>query len=174
MAEGKDLNVAKWRQNIAIIFVVIIAMIFIIRLMTMQIVEGESYRSYLTEGYSVTKTIEASRGDIVDRYGRPFATNRVRYDITFDKNNIVKNSENSVILELIAILEENGEEWIDNLPLSKEAPFVYEGTENAGARLRKHLGLADFASANDVVFRLKEKYGLEEMSDEDFLKLFKK
>ncbi|MBE6893247.1 MAG: hypothetical protein E7482_04470 [Ruminococcaceae bacterium] len=171
MADNKELNVSKTRQNIAIILVIIVASIFIIRLMTMQIVEGESYRSYLTEGYSVTKTIEASRGDIVDRYGRSLAGNRVRYDITFDKNNIVKDSENSVILELISILEENGEEWIDNLPLSKTAPFEYSGTESAQAKLRKHLDLADFASAEDVVFRLKEKYKLEEMSDEEFRKV---
>ncbi|MBQ5327878.1 MAG: hypothetical protein J6J15_01685 [Oscillospiraceae bacterium] len=171
MAENKELNVSKTRQAIAVTVVILVALIFIIRLMTMQIVEGESYRSYLTEGYSVTKTIEAGRGDIVDRYGRPLATNVVCYDITFDKNNIVKDSENSVILELISILEENGEEWIDNLPISKEAPFEYTGTETARTRLRKHLDLAEFASAEDVVFRLKEKYGLEEMSDEDFRKV---
>ena len=171
MAENKELNVSKTRQAIAVTVVILVALIFIIRLMTMQIVEGESYRSYLTEGYSVTKTIEAGRGDIVDRYGRPLATNVVCYDITFDKNNIVKDSENSVILELISILEKNGEEWIDNLPISKEAPFEYAGTETARTRLRKHLDLAEFASAEDVVFRLKEKYGLEEMSDEDFRKV---
>ena len=171
MAENKELNVSKTRQAIAVTVVILVALIFIIRLMTMQIVEGESYRSYLTEGYSVTKTIEAGRGDIVDRYGRPLATNVVCYDITFDKNNIVKDSENSVILELISILEKNGEEWIDNLPISKEAPFEYTGTETARTRLRKHLDLAEFASAEDVVFRLKEKYGLEEMSDEDFRKV---
>jgi penicillin-binding protein 2 len=171
LADNKDLNVAKWRQNLVVLFAILVALIFFIRLMTMQIVEGESYRSYLTEGYSVTKTIEAARGDIVDRYGRSLAENRVRYDITFDKNNIVKDSENSVILELVTILEENGEEWIDNLPLSKTAPFEYEGTEKARTKLRKHLGLAEFASPEDVVFRLKEKYGLEEMSDEDFRKI---
>ena len=113
MADNKELNVAKWRQNLVVLFAVLIALIFIIRLMTMQIVEGESYRSYLTEGYSVTKIIEAARGGIVDRYGRPLADNRVSYDITFDKNNVVKDSENSVILELISILEENGEEWFE-------------------------------------------------------------
>ena len=100
MAEGKDLNVAKWRQNLVVLFSVLVASVFIIRLMTMQIVEGESYRSYLTEGYSVTKTIEASRGDIVDRYGRSFATNRVSYDITFDKNNIVKDSVHFKIVRM--------------------------------------------------------------------------
>ena len=153
-------------------FLVIIASILIlVRLMAMQIVDGESYQSYLSEGYSVIKTIEASRGDIVDRYGRSLAGNRVRYDITFDKNNVVNENQNSVILELITILENNGEEWIDNLPLSESAPFEYTGSDAACSRLRKHLGLADFASASDVVYRLREKYGLEDMSDEKFRKV---
>lgn len=167
----KNENIPKHRQTIFIVLVILAAALILIRLMTMQIVEGESYRSYLTEGYSVTKTIEASRGSIYDRYGRPLAANRVRYDITVDKNNVVKDSENSIILELISILEKNGEEWIDNLPLSKEAPFVYTGTETAQKRLRSTLDLADFASADDVVFRLKERYDLEGMSDEDFRKV---
>lgn len=171
MAESKELNVPKSRQTTVIVLIALVALAIIIRLMTMQIVDGESYRSYLTEGYSVTKTIEASRGDIVDRYGRSLASSRVCYDITFDKNNVVKGNENSVILELIAILEENDEEWIDNLPLTDSAPFKYTGSESAQAKLRKHLGLADFASADDVVYRLKEKYGLEEMSDENFRKV---
>ena len=153
------------------LLVIIVAAIILIRLMTMQIVEGESYREYLTEGYSVIKTIEAGRGDIVDRNGRSLSMNRVCYDITFDKNNVVRESENSVILELISILEENGEEWIDNLPITKEAPFEYSGSETARARLRKHLSLADFASVEDVIYRLKERYGLEDMSDEDFRKV---
>lgn len=167
----KNLNITKDRQTVFIVLVIIAALIILVRLMTMQIVEGESYRSYLTEGYSVTKTIEASRGGIYDRYGRPLADNRVRYDVTFDKNNVVKDSENELILELISILEKNGEEWIDNLPLSDSAPFFYTGTETAQKRLRNTLDLADFASAADVVFRLKERYGLEGMSDEDFRKV---
>lgn len=171
LAEDKNQNISKSRQVIITLLVVLAAVIILLRLMTMQIVEGESYRSYLTEGYSVIKTIPASRGSIVDRNGRSLAVNRVCYDITFDKNNVVKDSENSVILELISILEENGEEWIDNLPITTEAPFEYSGTETAQARLRKHLDLADFASVDDVVYRLKERYGLEDMSDEDFRKV---
>ncbi|MBR5310320.1 MAG: hypothetical protein IKU42_04280 [Oscillospiraceae bacterium] len=170
MAE-KNENVQKHRQNIFIVLVLVVALGILIRLMTMQIVEGESYRSYLTEGYSVTKTITASRGNIYDRYGRPLAVNEVSYDITFDKNNVIKDSENALILDLISILEENGEEWIDNLPLSDTAPFKYTGTETAQKHLRNTLGLAEFASADDVVFRLKERYDLEEMSDEEFRKI---
>lgn len=171
MAENKEGNIPRSRHIIFICAVILIALIILIRLMVMQIIEGESYRSYLKEGYSVTKTIEASRGDIVDISGRPLAVNRVCYDINFDKNNVVKGSENAVILELISILEDNGEEWIDNLPLTKSAPFSYEGSENACTKLRKHLDIAEFASADDVVYRLKEKYDLEGLNDEDFRKV---
>ena len=169
--DEKNDSIKSWRQFVIIGLVLLSVFGIMIRLMTMQIVNGESYQSYLTEGYSVTKTIEAARGDIVDRYGRSLAGNRVCYDISIDKNNVVAGTENSVILELIAILEKNGEKWIDNLPLSDEAPFEYAGTEKARARLRKTLGLADFASAEDVVYRLKERYDLEELSDEDFRKV---
>ncbi len=169
MAEKE--NIPRSRHIISICLVVLVALIILVRLMTMQIVEGESYRSYLTEGYSVIKTIEAARGSILDSSGRPLAVNRVCYDITFDKNNMVKDSENSVILELTAVLEENGEEWIDNLPITKEEPFQYTGSETAQQRLRKHLDLADFASVEDVIFRLKERYKLENVDGEEFRKI---
>ena len=139
--------------------------------MTMQIVEGESYQSYLKEGYSVTKTIEAARGEIVDTNGRSLATNRVCYNITFDKNNIVPGTENTVILDLIAVLEENGESWIDRLPISQTAPWEFSGSDTAKSRLLKKLNLADFASIDDVVYHLKERYDLTEATDEEFRKV---
>lgn len=171
MADENQTNIKRWRGIVFVVLVLLAVGAIMIRLMTMQIVNGEAYQSLITEGYSVTKTIEAARGDIVDRYGRSLATNRVCYDITLDKNNIVTGSENTVILELIGILEDNDEGWNDNLPISNEAPWTYTGTETAQARLRKTLDLADFASVDDVVYRLKERYGLEDMSDENFRKV---
>lgn len=168
MENEKNGNTIKWRHAVLIVIVLVVIFGVMVRLMTLQIVSGEEYQSLLSEGYSVNKKIEAARGDIVDRYGRSLAVNRVCYDITFDKNNIVKNSENSVILELIGILEENGEDWIDSLPISEQAPWEYTGSETAQSRLRKRLDLAEFATVEDVVFRLKERYGLEDMSDSDF------
>ena len=127
MENEKNGNIIKWRHAVLIVIVLVVIFGVMVRLMTLQIVSGEEYQSLLSEGYSVNKKIEAARGDIVDRYGRSLAVNRVCYDITFDKNNIVKNSENSVILELIGILEENGEDWIDSLPISEQAPWEYTG-----------------------------------------------
>ena len=171
MANNENSSINK-NRHIVLIMLICVAFIFaMLRLMTMQIGENEKYVELVNQGYSVTKTIEASRGDITDCYGRLLATNRVCYDITFDKNNIEKGKENSVILELIAILEENNEDWIDNLPISKTAPWKYEGSETAQKRLKKTLDLADFASADDAVYRLKERYSLEDMSDDEFRKI---
>ena len=85
MENEKNGNIINWRHAVLIIFVLLMAFIIMVRLMTMQIVDGESYQSLITEGYSVIKTIEAARGDVVDRYGRSLAVNRVCYDIVFDK-----------------------------------------------------------------------------------------
>lgn len=145
-----------------------ISMVFHIRT---QIVNGESFQTYLTEGYSVVKTIEAARGDIVDRYGRLLATNQVVYDITFDKNNIPSESENDLILELIDIMEQNGEEWIDTLPISATSPWKFVGTERRKEKLLNTLDLAPFATADDVVYQLKKSYDIDNMSDVDFRKV---
>ncbi len=171
MANEQNKNAKEYRHFILVGFILIAVFAIMIRLMTIQIVEGESYQSYLSQGYSVTKTIEAARGDIVDRYGRSFATNRVCYNVVIDKNGIITGSENSVIMKLIDVLEDTNEEWIDTLPISESAPWRYTGSETAQSRLRKTLGVAEFASAEDIIFRLKERYDLEKYNDTDFRKI---
>ena len=171
MENGKGENTERWRHIILVVLIVLALFAILVRLMTMQIVDAESYQSYLKEGYSVTRTIEAARGEIVDQFGRSLATNRVCYNVTFDKNNIVPGTENSVILELISILSENGESWIDRLPISDSAPWKFTGSDTANARLRTKLGLADFASIDDVVYHLRERYDLQDASDEEFRKI---
>ncbi len=146
---------------------------YLLRLMSMQIVQGEAYQELVDEGYTTTQTISAARGEIVDRYGRALATNRVSLDITFDRASMPKGQENDIILRLFNILEAADEEWNDTLPLTEEAPFIFvEGRDASVAALKKQLdNLASFATAEDVVYWLKERYDLQSYSDEDFRKL---
>lgn len=166
----KNEGYLKYRHITFIVILSLSLFLVMTRLMTMQIINGDTYDDYLDEGYSVIKTIEAARGDIVDRSGLLLATNRVVYDITIDKNKLDVENQNRVILNLISVMEENGEEWIDNLPISKTTPWKYEKSESAQSRLRSRLNLAEFASVEDVVYRLKERYDLEDLSDEEFRK----
>lgn len=81
-----------------------------------------------------------------------------------------KGTTNEVLLRLIRIMESADEDWIDNLPLTAEAPFRFkpgEAYETEIARLKNALGVAQYATADDVVYRLKEKYGLFEHGDKD-------
>lgn len=143
------------------------------RLMRMQIVEGASYAARADTVYTKEQTVQAARGEIVDRYGRPLAMNTRGLDVLIDKAFIVRGSENDVIARLIDILSEQGEEWTDNLPVTQEAPFEFKpGYESEVASLKKLLNVGEYATVDDVIFRLKERYGLLEMSDEEARPIF--
>jgi penicillin-binding protein 2 len=140
-----------------------------IRLMSMQIVNGEAYQELIDQGYSTTYPVTAARGEIVDRYGRTLAANRVSHNITFDKNTMPEDETNSIILQLCSILSGAGEKWNDSLPLSGTAPFSFTGSDSSVSRLKKMLDqLPEFATADDAVYWLRERYDLQEYSDADF------
>ena len=99
--------------------VALILFAFVYQLVFIQITQGEAYKRKVTQGYTRTQTVTAARGEIVDRYGRPFATNRISLDIILDQAYLPAGQENQVIYELIQLLESLGQGWTDNLPVSE-------------------------------------------------------
>ncbi|WP_191397309.1 penicillin-binding transpeptidase domain-containing protein [Flavonifractor sp. An306] len=92
----------------------------------LQIVKGEDYRAASTVKIANVETVEAARGEIVDRYGRTLVSNRATYEITLNTSIMGKEAErNAILLELIHICQENDIVWTDTLPISKDAPFTY-------------------------------------------------
>ncbi len=142
--------------------------LFIFRLIQVQIVDGADYLEKQQAGSSKTQVIKAARGEIVDRNGKPFSRNNVSYDLVFDRALAPRDSENKNIHTLIKILRYTGEKWIDNLPLEiKAGKAVFSGDENDIAKLRKHLDTNIYTSAEDVFYWLKERYDLQEYSAAD-------
>ncbi len=139
--------------------VALVLLIFIYQLVFIQITQGEDYKRKVTQGYTRTQTVVAARGEIVDRYGRPFATNRVSLDIILDQAYLPVGQENQVILELIGLMEEMGQEWIDNLPISEpeiaaDGSVHYsflEGMDSQVEKLKEALALAPYATADDCM-----------------------
>lgn len=133
---------------------------FIYRLMLLQIAQGEDYAAQATKGYTATQTIPAARGEIVDRYGRPFTTNRIGFDIILDRAFLPTATQNQVIEDLTLLMDDIGQGWIDNLPISNDAPFVFlPDKEVEVERLKRHLGVAEYASAEECFSWLSERYG---------------
>lgn len=142
-------------------------LLFVYNLMLLQISEGESYRMQATKGYTATQSITAARGEIVDRYGRPFTTNRIGFDIIFDKAFFPDTGENEVILSLMELMDGLGQSWTDNLPIGSGLPFAFsEGQETEIARLKAFLKVAEYASAEECMSWLAERYDLGSYSAE--------
>ena len=62
-----------------------VCLIFGLVLIEIQIVHGQSYSELATKGAARSQSIQAARGEITDRYGRPLVQNKVGYNITLDR-----------------------------------------------------------------------------------------
>lgn len=92
----------------------------------LQIVKGDEYRAASTVKIANVETVEAARGEIVDRYGRSLVGNRATYEITLNTSVMGEEAErNAILLELIHICQDTGITWTDTLPISEDAPFTY-------------------------------------------------
>lgn len=149
-----------------------VTLVFILRFMDMQIVNGKMYDALVNRGVNKTQVVEAARGEILDRNGQILATNQVSYNIVIEKAFFPTGQENETILRLIEITSEQNVPWIDNLPITETAPFKFkEGMDAAVARLKKFVGVNEYASAESVMHWLTEMYGLEDYAPEDLRKI---
>ena len=158
----------KFRSVSLAILLLGVFVLYGIRLMELQVVEGEYYKSQTLSTTQRTQVVKAARGEMVDRYGNSLAINRSGFDIVFNKAFIPSGNENETISKLIQIFQETGAEWIDNLPLSGEAPYSFlEGRENSIAKLKSFLEVAEYSDEEIVLHWLIEKYKLQEYSEQE-------
>ncbi len=156
---------------------VVIALIFTgysVRLFQIQIVDGDEYADLASRNSSVEVPIAASRGEILDRYMRPMAVNRTSFSVVFDYAFFPRGSgeeeqrqQNAIILSLTELLSSADEEWSDSLPISEEAPYRFaEGRENSIAALKSKLRMAEYATAEQCMNALIERYKLNGYEEE--------
>ena len=148
------------------IFLVVItfALVFLaaIQLMKIQIVDG-AYYSSITENYlEANQPIAAARGQIADISGNLLVTNKSIYKVIVQKAFLPSGEENDVIAGTIEILEKNGEEWIDNIPVSSTYPFYFKDTdEDALDKFKQNIKLNVDASVADCVMAMSERYDID-------------
>lgn len=77
------------RRRVAMSFavIVIIAGLFVTRLVEIQIVGAAAYNEASTGKMSIPETIYGTRGDILDSQGKVLATERMTYDVTISPRN---------------------------------------------------------------------------------------
>ena len=93
----------------------------------LQINNGESYWEKTQKKVAETQTVPAVRGNLYDRNGQVLVSNKIIYQVTLDTRLMGKTQEerNEVLMALIQAARAESVEWVDNLPISKTAPFTF-------------------------------------------------
>ena len=166
----------QYRRVLALLLIMIIVLgIYSVRLFQIQIVQGEDYAKLSSQGYRTTVPIAASRGEIVDRNQLPLVSNRTSYAVVLDYNYFPhgtseekRNEQNNCLLALVKLLEEQEEEWNDSLPITHEAPYVFEEDRANGVnRLKDFLRMASYATAQQCLQTMVDKYYLGAYSEDE-------
>ena len=117
-----------FRFNVITIIVYIIGIILISKLFELQIVHGVEYRETSNTRLSRETTLEASRGEILDRSGNVLATTTSSFNIELYKTKSDNKTLNNCIINLINLFEQYSVRYPDNFPINNEiTAYTIEG-----------------------------------------------
>lgn len=146
---------------ILLVFFVIIAAI-VLRLAALMIVEGQNYREQAENRIFKNIPLSAPRGEIRDRYGKLLAGNRPSFTVQIMRNEIDSNKINEVSLNLVSILERNGDKYTDEFPIvineEGEYAFTYDIELSKWKETYGLIGVEDGKEAFEI---LKKRYEIK-------------
>ena len=158
----------------------LICVIYLGRLFYIQIIGREN--TYDTDTNTRTVTVQAVRGEIYDRNGKPLVTNRYTYDLTLSYSALAAsglNRANETCLQLIEALRKNGEQEKHTekyFPFEGAYPYYTLSEEAADAdsvtyyrmqKVLKAIGLEKDATAREVTDYYVMTYDLLATDSED-------
>ena len=110
-----------------VILILLLLTVYLVELYKLQIIEGEANYNRSNELTNTERVVTAARGNIYDRYGRTLVSNEETYNLKIDTDKLFANDDpNSVILELVHMVQGYGDEYTDDLPISMTPPFEYD------------------------------------------------
>lgn len=138
-----------------------------LKLLQIQIADGEMYLALTRSTYTAEQDIEAARGRISDRNGVILNTNELSYSINLQKSSLMSGTENEIIFRVLTILIKNGEEWNESLPISKTAPYSFlHDKEKQIDTLRSELNLGVYATVDNCMHEMYKVYEISEHYEE--------
>ena len=110
-----------------VILILLLLTVYLVALYKLQIIEGEANYNRSNELTNTERVVTAARGNIYDRYGRTLVSNEETYNLKIDTDKLFANDDpNSVILELVHMVQGYGDEYTDDLPITMTPPFEYD------------------------------------------------
>ncbi|MBQ2767234.1 MAG: hypothetical protein IJF49_04050 [Clostridia bacterium] len=158
-----------WRYIAMAVLMLLCCVVYVGRLANVQIISRDDYTVVNEKTYSRTVKIQAHRGEIYDRNGKPLVTNVLQYDFVIDFNALPGGDGTNVMLlsaiEALKTVEEIDWTPASLLPFTGEYPDLSLDLQNASAVSKYKRFLASNAwdediSAESLINKLVRKYDL--------------
>ena len=158
------------RMRLLIAVAAVLISLYVLRLIFLQLVNGDSFKSRATNTTDYNFTVTAARGDIVDSEGKRIAASTTSYNVVLSKLLMGDEDLDGMLQRIVEMLQASGESWNDSLLIGEpDAAGHYEftaaadstGDQKALASMKEGLGLQQYATADDVMEKLVEDYKLE-------------
>lgn len=164
--------------RVATIFILLMLLlsVYLVFLYKLQIIEGEEYYNQSNEIKTEERRVTASRGNILDRYGRVLVSNKECYNLTIDTAKLFASEDpNSTILELIEMVEQFGDTYTDDLPITTDPPFEYDPNmtdiqctmleayfkDETRVKEFKAAGISEYPSAVELLSYMRTRYNID-------------
>jgi len=153
----KSIN---FRYNTITIFTYLIGIILIVQLFNLQIVHGAKYREESNTRLTRESTLEATRGEILDRSGNVLVSSSQKFNLELYKSKIDTNALNDSILKIIQVLEKYNVSYVDSFPI-KIDPFEYTIADTNLSNWKSNNGIDENATAEEAFYKFKDKYKIQ-------------
>ncbi len=158
------------RYRIVYFILAVIVCVFIVRLVSLQLISGADYLEQSEKRTMKTKVISAPRGDIYDRYGRVLVTDSMSNSIVIQKVRGQNDEKlNAVIKNLYMLAESCSYHVSTTFPMELQNGalyFVFEESEDAPRAMeyawKKKYSLSTDLTAEQVLGFFADKYGVKE------------
>lgn len=156
----KQINI-KFRYNIVTTFTYLVGIVLLFQLFNLQIVNGEEYREHSNTRLTRESTLKARRGNIRDNSGTILVGTTTSYNLEIYKSKIDNNILNETLLRVAKVLEQNNSKYIDDFPITVN-PFAFtQNDQERETKWKKANKLDENLSAEEVFYKFKEKYKVE-------------
>ena len=168
---GLNDNKIKIRYNLLTLIIYIVGIILLIQLFNLQIIHGAEYRETSNTRLTRESVLRAARGSIKDRTGVELVTNEMGFGLEIYQTKADDKALNNAIKIMVAILEENNDKYIDNLPIKIE-PFSFTQASEESQRIwKKEHNINEDLTAEQTFNYLKEKYKIDEKDNKETRKI---
>lgn len=153
---------------VTVIFVLVMGILGAMRLMKIQVVSDSNTETVSPAGernlITYTQNSKATRGDIVDCFGKPIIQNTIVYNIVLEKAFFPDENQegNQILLDIYNLLKNNSYEMKLSLPVSSSVPYRFTGKEEDSLNLKGKINLNSYATAENCIDKFISDY---EISD---------